>query len=402
MEKLVDFRESATGTNVVRPPVSPGIDRSASTMTAPPLSRSQPGSPQATEQTPRMRRRSLLSHIVTALTVVNALGVAALLLLISVVSEEWWLTAVLTYLPRLPWAVPSLLLLVVSLFANRTMAWVNGIAAILVLGPVMGLSAPVGTVPPAPDDAHILRIATCNVQGGIGHLPKVLHELDLLDIDLLVAQEAVRDISELESHYADWHQLHIGEFWFGSRYPIRHLQTFRSEGFDRETAVAVEVDGPDGPFRVVNIHLSTARHGLMKLAWHSPFTDEGVKDFEWYQWQREVEALDTAGFAVDQTVIAPTLVLGDFNTPTTSSMFVKFWSRFTSAFESAGLGYGYTSPCNTGTHWPRNTPWLRIDHVLHDGRWDVHDCRIGRTDGSDHRLVMATVSLRPERNADVE
>ncbi|QDU38389.1 Endonuclease/Exonuclease/phosphatase family protein [Maioricimonas rarisocia] len=365
-------------------------------MTAPPVSRSQPGSPQLLDHSRQTRRRSVFSRIVTVFTVLNALGVAALLLLISVVSEEWWLTAVLTYLPRAPWVLPSLLLLVVSLFANRTMAWVNGVAAVLVLGPVMGLSAPVGAVATPTDESKVLRIATCNVQGGIGHLAKVLHELDLLEIDLLVAQEAVRDISELEEHYADWHTLHIGEFWFGSRYPIRHLQTFRSEGFNRDTAVVVEVEGPDGPFRVVNVHQSTARHGLMNLSWHSPFTDEGVKDFEWYQWQREVEALDTASFAMDQAVVAPTLVLGDFNMPTTSSMFVKSWSRLTSAFEAAGFGYGYTSPCNTGTRWPKNTPWLRIDHILYDDRWNVHECQIGRTDGSDHRLVMAAVTLKPQ------
>ncbi|MFG0331786.1 MAG: endonuclease/exonuclease/phosphatase family protein, partial [Maioricimonas sp. JB049] len=347
MEKLIDCRELATGANDVRRPVFPGNDLSARNMSAPPLSRSQPGSPLSLSPGREVRRRSVFSRIVTAFTVLNAVGVAALLMLISAVSEEWWLTAVLTYLPRIPWALPSLLLLVVSLFANRTMAWVNGVAAVLVLGPVMGLSAPVGTVPSPADGAYVLRVATCNVQGGVGHLAKVLHELDLLDVDLVVAQEAVRDIGALESHYADWHRVHVGEFWFASRYPIRHLQTFRSEGFNRDTAAVVEVEGPDGPFRVVNVHQSTARHGLMNLNWHSPFTDEGVKDFEWYQWQREVEALDTSGFARDQALLAPTLVMGDFNMPTTSSMFVKFWNRFDSAFEAAGFGYGYTSPCNT-------------------------------------------------------
>src|SRR5690606_26602976 len=91
----------------------------------------------------------------------------------------------------------------------------------------------------------------------------------------------------------------------------------------------------------------------------------------------------------------PLLVVGDFNMPVTSSLFQQHWGDLTSAFDAAGWGYGYTAPCHTnGNHWPRNVPWLRIDHILLSAHWDPTDCWIGTSAASDHRCIAARIARR--------
>ena len=90
------------------------------------------------------------------------------------------------------------------------------------------------------------------------------------------------------------------------------------------------------------------------------------------------------------------IVCGDFNTPVSSSLFLKNWGDFQSSFDVAGFGFGYTSPCKGGRFWPNNFPWARIDHILCSEEWAIHQCEVGKSDGSDHRLITATVQLKPE------
>ena len=50
---------------------------------------------------------------------------AGIWFLIWEVSESHWLGSVVTFLPRLPWLLPGLLLLPASLFARSRMSWLN-------------------------------------------------------------------------------------------------------------------------------------------------------------------------------------------------------------------------------------------------------------------------------------
>ena len=85
----------------------------------------------------------------------------------------------------------------------------------------------------------------------------------------------------------------------------------------------------------------------------------------------------------------PLIVVGDFNTPTSSNLFQEFWGDLQSAFDVAGTGYGYTSPCKTHRFWLPQTPWARIDHILCSRHWTIRECHIGHSNGSDHRLIAA-------------
>ncbi|MFO1094116.1 MAG: endonuclease/exonuclease/phosphatase family protein [Planctomycetaceae bacterium] len=327
-------------------------------------------------------------------TVTHVLVAVALLILLCGVSEDWWVSAALSYLPRAPYLVFSLAIIPALLCRQWLYAGVNLLCGALIAGPVMGLCVPLSSVTaPTPDS---LLVLSCNIQNGDSDLPELLAEIDTQQPDVIAFQEVQRGEDVLAKHFAGWHTLHIDEYYVASRFPIRLLGEHHSKTTDRTTAIACEVAAPSGAWRLCDIHLSTARHGLTKLRWHSPVSRVGIRDLEWQQWERRLEAEETLHF-IDDHAGLPLLVAGDFNTPTTSSLFSDVWTGWQSAFETAGTGYGYTSPCNSGRLWPRNTPWLRIDHILCDSSWQIHSVGIGHTDGSDHRLIWSRVSLPLDR-----
>ena len=351
------------------------------------------------ESTPRNKRKfsrleTVLGRVVLALSIVNFFAVLALLVLLCIVSERWWLSLALSYLPRLPYLFPSVMLGIAALLLRRRIAWLNLFSALLVLGPIMGFRTPLSTFFEQGSGTR-LTIVSCNVQRGVGNIEAVLAEVIAAAPDLIVLQEAPTGVQPIKEHFREWHVAHSGEYLVLSRWPLEQLEACRTEGFRRATGVLYEVDAPDGRFLLYNVHLTTARYGLSKLRTDSLTSGQGVEELMEYQTRRNLEAEQTAAFVDAHRAETPLIAVGDFNMPASSSLFQQHWGEFSSAFDAAGFGYGYTSPCNTkGNSWPRNTPWLRIDHVLLSRHFSPEASWIGRTDGSDHRMIAARVRFR--------
>jgi endonuclease/exonuclease/phosphatase (EEP) superfamily protein YafD len=344
-------------------------------------------------QLPSRRRTRDAVWWVRTLAWLNLAAVVAVVVLICGVSERWWLSALLTYLPRQPYAVPALLLLPATLIVCPKLAWTQLVALVLVLGPLMGPTVPSDAVSAPVAGRRKLRIVSGNLQEGRGSVRKLMAEIEPFQPDVVVFQEAADGCEALLQMFDGWQVVHLDSYFIGSRYPLRVVDHCRAKAFDRWTAVAVEVDTPDGQAIVTNVHMMTPRHGASGINVTSPLTGAGVADFEWHQELRADEAAETRAF-LQRLPDRPLLVLGDFNAPSTSSLYRAHWGDLRNVFDVAGAGYGYTSPCNAGRKWLPNTPWMRIDHVLADDHWAFHSCRIGTTDGSDHRLVFTEVSLR--------
>ena len=330
-------------------------------------------------------------------TAVHVVVATALLALICGVSEDWWLSAALSYLPRAPYLVFALAIVPAVIVHKWTLAVANCLCGLLIAGPVMGLCVPIGGSDhgKAESATDSLLVLTCNIQNGDSDLPLLLAEISDLRPDVVAIQEAKRGADVLDDHFAGWHTVDVGEFWVASRHPVRLIDECDAEATRRTTAIACEIVGPTQTWLLCDVHLSTARHGLTQLRWHSPLSGAGVDDLRWRQWERRLESEETLKF-VSRYSDRPMIVLGDFNTPTSSSLFGDVWGGWQSAFDVAGYGYGFTSPCNTGRMWPPNTPWLRIDHILCDSGWRVHAAGIGRSAGSDHRLLWSRVSIDEE------
>lgn len=349
-------------------------------------------------RTPRRRRTDSLAdqkihRALLWLSGANLVAVLGVFALICVVSEHWWLSAALSYLPRLPWMVPAVLLGIASAVYARWMILPNVLAIVLVAAPIMGFTAPMSALPPAGESA--VRLVSSNIQFGSSR-PQVLSlEIERLHPDIVLLQEAHKGTDEFAKLFQSWHRVHVGEFLVASPYPVRLVEEFHFAPFERRTAILCEVDLPTGPVRVCNVHLNTPRWALGQLQWHSLVTGAGVDVVQDYQTLRNQEAAELRDFVEAHAAGRQLLVAGDFNTPALSSTLSDTWNGYTSAFDAAGTGYGYTSPCNTNSRWPSNTPWVRIDHVLCGPAWRVHAAGIGSTDGSDHRLIYAVVTPDP-------
>ena len=345
------------------------------------------------------RKMSRFTKWVVVLSCLNLACLCAVSYLLYVVSESWWVGTVVTYAPRAPYLVPSIVLLVLSLFVNIEAFGINLVSTAIVLVPIMGLSLPLElwmNGPTRTDGETLIRIVSCNVQSFQPDFDKVLKEIDEIKPDIVALQEAFRGDPRLDSHFPDWHSLRHGHYWVGSRYPVKLVSDCDVTHFGgRLAGMIVEIETPGGPVVLSDIHQMTARFGLKELNRYTLVNLDGTKELESFEVERFLESTDIRAMVDKSRGDRPLIVCGDFNTPSSSSLFQKNWGDLQSSFDVAGFGYGYTSPCKGNRVWPDNQPWARIDHILCSNEWTVQNCRIGSTDGSDHRLITATLSLKP-------
>lgn len=355
-----------------------------------------PALPRRSRSATRQSRReglSLLQSVVARLSWLNAFGVGLLWFLIFAVSERWWVGAAITYFPRWPWVLPSLVLFVAGVLCHRKSAVLNLISAAVVMGPVSQYQMPLGATAPISAGAMPLTVVTCNMQGYQQDYAQVLREVERLDADVVAFQEAVPNHREVREHFRDWYAIYRGEFLVASKYPVNFVDECDSRAFDRRTAICVSVDTPAGAIVLVNLHQMTARRALNELKGNGILEGTGPHRVERHAVLREAEAQTTRDFVDHFATGKPSLVVGDFNMPTSSHIYREFWSDFANAHDVAGEGYGYTSPCSRFWWWPLETPWLRIDHILATSHWTISRCETGKSGGSDHKLVWAKVHL---------
>jgi endonuclease/exonuclease/phosphatase family metal-dependent hydrolase len=316
------------------------------------------------------------------------------------VSETWWVGSVLTYSPRVLFLIPTLFLIVASLLWRRLTLGMNLVAAVIVLVPVMGLSLPLDlwlNGSPTTEGELVLKVVSCNVQSYEPDFKKVLDEIEDIKPDVVAMQEAFGDDDRVDQFFREWHTVRQGQYRVFSRYRVSLIAGCEVTQFGgRLAGIVVQIEAPGGAVILGDIHQMTARIGLEELDHESVLSGKGTKGLRDFVEERSLEsaAIRTAVDSAHST--GPLIVCGDFNTPTFSMLFQKHWGDLKSSFDAAAFGYGYTSPCTGNRIWPDNTPWARIDHILCSHEWSVRACKVGRSDGSDHRLIAATLVLKAE------
>ncbi len=336
-------------------------------------------------------RRSRRSRMPVRLASLAALLlIVTVVVVIRVVSESWWLGTVLTFAPRWYWVIVAAAVAGVTAYADRRWCWLGVLSLVLSLVGVMEIRLPWRNwdEPPA---GKRLTVVSCNVQRFKPDFRAVLQEIVSCSPDIVALQEAFEGHPLLASYFPGWHSVQAGEFWVGSRYPVRLVGTCHAAAFNRPTAVAVEIALPEGRIRLFTVHQSTPRGSLAELNLSTLMSGEASARIEEHISLRDAESEQTRAFVEAHRDGLPTLVVGDFNMPTTDSLFQKHWGDLTSSFDTAGCGFGCTSPCRPQPCWPVSLPWLRIDHILSSSDWSVVDCTVGRSNGSDHRMIAATV-----------
>jgi endonuclease/exonuclease/phosphatase family metal-dependent hydrolase len=242
----------------------------------------------------------------------------------------------------------------------------------------MGLCLPWRRLTQSSDPQAQIRVLTCNLERGNLTIELLNALVEETQPDLIALQEtsAVPGLSIVSQRH--YYTMTFRGLCLISRYPIDRVENVadRERGL-RGAAIRVRLTTPAGPVQLVNVHLETPRQGI-----------EAVIDTDTHQ-----PSVLTAGIAsrwhfsdvmstwLDERQQEPLVVAGDFNMPTDSAIYRRYWSRYANAFSQAGWGYGYT----------KYTSWFgaRIDHVLTDGALRCRRAWVGPDVGSDHRPVIA-------------
>lgn len=342
--------------------------------------------------------RSALRLLAATLGWVYPLSLLAIVALVRMVGERWWIALVAMYLPRWGFALP-LPLLVAALWrwGPRRLLVLQAGAAALVVFPLMGLTLNLHR-PSAPDGP--LRVLSYNVWGGRLDAQAVLRQIDALAPNVVLLQEADgRRAQPLKDHFAGWNVHAFDQFFLATRFPIVDVwlppklpppPVPRLARFVRYTLAT-----PVGAVDVFNMHPISPREGLDELRGDEGFTYE-VRTGRIFRTRaashiqpnstlrtRQAEAVAVAVHASPRAAV----VAGDTNLPGLSRVFADTLGWLQDGFAAVGRGFGFT--------FPANHPWMRIDRVMANDRLRFTRFQTGDGRGSDHLCVFATLAAAP-------
>lgn len=304
--------------------------------------------------------------------------VYALMLIHSLALPLTFITLGGLFLLWFPWRG----LLMLLIYNNKTDRWRWPVVALLsaVLGAIIYLRVQQpesASFPPHPIEADVMRIASLNALHPNDNLgPKVKFILET-NPDVMSIVEARPDwdkylprlarqypnqiVTQVASNYGDYSMILL------SKYPVRRV-LIQDEG----RIVHYDVDGPNGTFRLVQVHpyspLTPARHlarnaaldSLSKVETDLPVVITG--DFNTVPWQRNIQNLMTR-FG---------LKMAGLPQPTFPAYRVAFYGR----------------------QW-RVVPVAPLDYVLVPENTQVLASDVRYVPATDHLAVVADVRLMP-------
>jgi len=301
-------------------------------------------------------------------------------------ADRWWPATVLLFGPRWVMLLPLVPLLPLVLLRDRPLLVPLVLAALIVLGPVVGLHTGWRRLLVRPDPDRDIRVMSFNTEGGRGLAWTPTGVLDALDVDIAALQECGGDLAERIARLDGWYTDARGGACLMSRFPILAVSQMRRDDLlaagGSGLVVTYRIDLRGRTVDLTNLHLETPRAGLEAI--RAGRIEEGAPLLEGKSTLRDVEHRFARRWV--DTLPDPRLVLGDFNSPPESPMFRAYWGDWQNAFSLVGVGLGGT----------RLNGWIRarIDHILADDHWIVVRSQLGPVLGSDHAPILADLRLR--------
>jgi vancomycin resistance protein VanJ len=317
---------------------------------------------------------------------------------LRLLAERWWVATLNLYVPFTLWLLPvaACALLLVGLGPRRRL-WIPGVAALVVLFPLMGLSAslPHHPTPGAPR----LRVLAYNVDSGWISIPAMVAEVEGARPDVVVLVESTPRVNEaVVAAFPGYHSVESGQFLVASRYPLVDFlepPKLHAGGVDRSPRfVRVTLETPMGPVDLFGVHPISPRDAVENVRGQGLLTE--IRSGRVFQGDRTEVARNTALRRLQVEAIAglaaatpnPVIIAGDTNLPGPSPMLHDLLGRWKDGFDAAGNGFGYTYPLG------RRGPWMRIDRILAGPGLRFVDFTTGSGTGSDHRAVWADLEPR--------
>jgi vancomycin resistance protein VanJ len=333
---------------------------------------------------------------------------AALVAVVAVLrlgAERWWLATIALYLPRVGFGFPLPFVVAALLWARSYRLLPTQLAcAAVVLFPLMGLRLG-GAQAPTPGAWHF-RVFTANIGNGVGGLAQVVARARSADPDLIVLEEVQDtpfDIERLRAGFAGYAFWSSGQFAVASRFPLEEGEVppplrLGSSLVPRNYA-RLRLITPGGPIRLYAVHPYSPHSAFDELRTVRPgdnFADQllTVRVFD-----RRAPAIVEANTALRlsqvraladdaRQSIEPVLIAGDTNLPGLSWALGTLLGDYHDAFADAGRGFGYTYPA-----WHRR--WLRIDRLLGGPRFRFLSAVSEPPRLYDHLPLTADVELLP-------
>ena len=332
--------------------------------------------------------------------------------------SEFWLPAtLLAYGPRWVVLLPLVVLLPMAVVFARTSVKLLVVGALVAMVPIMGfrLAVPTeGIAPSAVPGADHIRVLSLNAQGGDVVKLRLASILERYAPSMVAMQECGDELAAVAAQQRGWYTARYEGLCTMSRWPIEFADTMPRAALVRVSRLGYGGTGlvirygvahPAGAFQFVNLHLETARKGLESLLGNdglipdiaggvpSPAQGQGVSQggvdpVALNARIRESEAERASVWSARKMDEVPVIIAGDFNMPVESSIYRRYWSGLTNAFDSKGLGFGFSKHEGSLLR-------LRIDHVLSAPKWfRVQGAWVGADVGSDHRPMIADLSRR--------
>lgn len=312
-------------------------------------------------------------------------------------AQRFWQAQLALYVPRVPFALP-LLPLVIALLAlrMRRALWSQLAAAWLLVFPLLGFVLP--GLPRSPHDpTKVLRILSYNGNFAYGGQENLAAEVRRFDPDIALFQQTYfsdKLVPALGPRYVA--SSTQGEFVIASRFPITaqvtppqipHYGRLRNGRFLR-----YQLDTNLGPIALYSVHpaspmyqIAEARRGgfrqlILSGQIFSPARRPSIEG------DTELRAKQVHAFAdMAKRETVPTIIAGDTNLPDLNPT-LRELADFRDGFSDVGWGFGYT--------FPHGRRWMRIDRIFANDQLRFLDFQIGSSDASDHQCVFATL----ERN----
>jgi endonuclease/exonuclease/phosphatase (EEP) superfamily protein YafD len=342
---------------------------------------------------------------------------------LSTVTDQYWIGTLLAFGPRWLVLLPVVALAIPALVWRRRAIVPLGLAAVVLIGPVMGFCVPWRQAfskvqsprSKVEGTGRQIRILTCNTLAGrAGAQLEWLIEREQPEIVALQEWPSEKPVAGVlgtaergqgtgdrkqqpGAGNQEWYVARAGGIVVASRLPIVASEPLESlTRRDHVIGLRCELLTLDGPVQFFALHLLTPRNGLEAVLEKGL---GGLEELNEVTAQRQLDGMAVEAWIEEyrglrqiprteeprtkDEMAVPMIVAGDFNLTPESMIYRRQFGYLQNAFSTAGWGYG-------GTKFTRIHS-VRIDHVLADEQWQVVSCKVGPDVGSDHRPVVASL-----------